>query len=75
MMVFVVNGRFVAGSRKSGVLAAADASTLSTARRLRTSATGQTINALLPVGIRTDIEDGACYNETFCDVEAVSVIL
>lgn len=42
---------------------------------LRTSATGQTINALLPVGIRTDIEDGACYNETFCDVEAVSVIL
>ena len=38
---------------------------------LRTSVTGQTINALLPVGVRTDIEDGACYNETFCDVAAV----
>jgi len=36
---------------------------------LRTSGTGQTINALLPVDIRTDIEDGACYNETFCEVE------
>ena len=38
---------------------------------LRTSVTGQTINALLPVGVRTDIGDGACYNETFCDVAAV----
>ena len=38
---------------------------------LRTSGTGQTINALLPVDIRTDIEAGACYNETFCEVEAV----
>jgi anaerobic selenocysteine-containing dehydrogenase len=38
---------------------------------LRTSGTGQTINALLPVDIRTDIERGACYNETFCEVETV----
>ncbi len=39
---------------------------------LRTSATGQTINALLSVDIRTDIEAGACYNETFCEVAAVA---
>ncbi len=37
---------------------------------LKTSPTGQTINALLNADIRTDIEDGACYNETFCEVEA-----
>ncbi|MCA8926687.1 MAG: molybdopterin oxidoreductase family protein [Alphaproteobacteria bacterium] len=36
---------------------------------LRTSPTGQTVNALLPSDVRTDIEDGACYNETFCDLE------
>lgn len=34
-----------------------------------TSATGLTANALIPAGIRTDIEDGACYNETFVDVK------
>ena len=39
---------------------------------LATSPTGQTINALLDADIRTDIEDGACYNETFCEVEVVS---
>ncbi len=39
---------------------------------LRTSGTGQTINALLPVDIRTDIEDGACYNETFCEIEGLA---
>ncbi|SPJ28007.1 molybdopterin-dependent oxidoreductase [Falsiruegeria mediterranea] len=33
-----------------------------------TSKTGLTANALIPAGIRTDIEDGACYNETFVDV-------
>ena len=36
---------------------------------LRTSATGRTVNALIPSDIRTDIERGACYNETFVDVE------
>lgn len=35
-----------------------------------TSDTGLTANALIPSDIRTDIEDGACYNETFVDVEA-----
>lgn len=38
---------------------------------LKTSKTGQTVNALIPSDIRTDIEDGACYNETFVDVSAV----
>jgi len=38
---------------------------------LRTSPTGQTVNAMLPVDVRTDIEDGACYNETFCEVEGI----
>jgi anaerobic selenocysteine-containing dehydrogenase len=32
------------------------------------SPNGQTINALIPSGLRTDIEDGACYNETFADI-------
>ncbi|MFS4580258.1 molybdopterin-dependent oxidoreductase [Phaeobacter sp. C3_T13_0] len=32
------------------------------------SATGLTVNALIPADIRTDTEDGACYNETFVDV-------
>ncbi|MCY6379913.1 molybdopterin-containing oxidoreductase family protein [Hoeflea prorocentri] len=36
---------------------------------LKTSATGNTVNALIPSHIRTDIEDGACYNETFVDIE------
>ena len=38
---------------------------------LATSPTGQTVNALIPSDIRTDIEDGACYNETFVDVARV----
>ena len=33
-----------------------------------TSETGFTVNALIPADIRTDIEDGACYHETFVDV-------
>ena len=33
-----------------------------------TSQTGLTVNALIPADIRTDIEDGACYHETFVDV-------
>ncbi|MBQ4807114.1 molybdopterin-dependent oxidoreductase [Phaeobacter sp. HS012] len=32
------------------------------------SATGLTVNALIPADIRTDTEDGACYNETFVDL-------
>ncbi len=35
---------------------------------LKTSPTGQTVNALIPANIRADIERGACYNETFVDV-------
>ena len=35
-----------------------------------TSETGFTVNALIPSDIRTDIEDGACYHETFVDVRA-----
>ena len=35
---------------------------------LSASPTGQTVNALLDADIRTDIEDGACCNEAFCDV-------
>ncbi|MGB0967696.1 MAG: molybdopterin-dependent oxidoreductase [Halocynthiibacter sp.] len=33
-----------------------------------TSETGLTVNALIPADVRTDIEDGACYHETFVDV-------
>ena len=33
-----------------------------------TSETNITANALIPSDIRTDIEDGACYNETFVEV-------
>ena len=35
---------------------------------LRASPTGQTVNALLDADVRTDIEDGACCNEAYCDV-------
>jgi len=35
---------------------------------LTTSATNQTVNALIPSDMRTDIEDGACYNETFVEI-------
>jgi len=35
---------------------------------LSTSSTGGTVNALIDADIRTDIEEGACYNETFVDV-------
>ena len=34
-----------------------------------TSETGLTVNALISADTRTDIEDGACYNETFVDVK------
>ena len=36
---------------------------------IKTSNTGQTVNALISADIKTDIMDGACYNETFVDVE------
>ena len=36
----------------------------------RSSPTGMTTNALIPTDIRTDIERGACYNETFVDIVA-----
>jgi anaerobic selenocysteine-containing dehydrogenase len=39
---------------------------------LTTSPTGQTVNALISSDIRTDIENGACYNETFVDVARVA---
>jgi len=35
---------------------------------LATSSTGQTVNALVPSDVRADIEDGACYNETFVEI-------
>ena len=35
---------------------------------LKTSNTGNTVNALISAAIRTDIEEGACYNETFVDI-------
>ncbi|MGO1120869.1 molybdopterin-dependent oxidoreductase [Rhodovibrionaceae bacterium A322] len=38
---------------------------------LNSSQTGQTVNALIPADLRTDIEDGACYHETFVEVERV----
>lgn len=38
---------------------------------LRTSRTGKTVNALIPSDLRTDIERGACYNETFVDIAAL----
>ena len=39
---------------------------------LSASPTGQTVNALLDANIRTDIEDGACCNEAFCDAVRVA---
>jgi anaerobic selenocysteine-containing dehydrogenase len=36
---------------------------------LGTSPTDQTVNALLDADIRTDILDGACYNDTFVQIE------
>jgi anaerobic selenocysteine-containing dehydrogenase len=40
---------------------------------LRSSETDQTVNALLSADIRTDILDGACYNDTFVEVERLPV--
>ena len=38
---------------------------------LSNSPSGQTVNALISADIRTDIEDGACYNETFVELRRV----
>ncbi|MEM7172092.1 MAG: molybdopterin-dependent oxidoreductase [Pseudomonadota bacterium] len=38
---------------------------------LETSSSGQTANALIPADLRTDIMDGACYNETFVELKRV----
>ena len=35
---------------------------------LNTSNTGRTVNALISADMKTDIVDGACYNETFVDI-------
>ncbi len=35
---------------------------------LKSSFTRQTVNALIPVEVRADIEEGAAYNETFVDI-------
>ena len=35
---------------------------------LASSASGQTVNALIDADMKTDIVDGACYNETFVDL-------
>ena len=35
---------------------------------LKSSASGQTVNALIDAELKTDIADGACYNETFVDL-------
>jgi anaerobic selenocysteine-containing dehydrogenase len=40
---------------------------------LRTSETGQTVNALIDADMKTDIVDGACYNETFVDLKRCQV--
>jgi anaerobic selenocysteine-containing dehydrogenase len=36
---------------------------------LKTSTTGQTFNALISADMKTDIMQGACYNDTFVDCE------
>ncbi|MGB1010113.1 MAG: molybdopterin-containing oxidoreductase family protein [Thiolinea sp.] len=38
---------------------------------LATSKSGQTVNALMSADVKTDILDGACYNDTFVAVERV----
>ena len=39
---------------------------------LSASKSGQTVNALLNADIRTDIENGACCNEAFCEVSRIN---
>ena len=38
---------------------------------LASSASGQTVNALIDAELKTDIVDGACYNETFVELRRV----
>ena len=39
---------------------------------LASSVSGQTVNALIDAELKTDIVDGACYNETFVDVRRLA---
>lgn len=39
---------------------------------LASSASGQTVNALIDAELKTDIVDGACYNETFVDLRRLA---
>jgi anaerobic selenocysteine-containing dehydrogenase len=39
---------------------------------LASSASGQTVNALIDAELKTDIVDGACYNETFVDIRRLA---
>ena len=39
---------------------------------LASSSSGQTVNALIDAELKTDIVDGACYNETFVDVRLLA---
>jgi anaerobic selenocysteine-containing dehydrogenase len=39
---------------------------------LGTSDSGRTVNALIDADLRTDIFDGACYNETFVDIRPLA---
>ena len=39
---------------------------------LRSSETGQTVNALIDADMKTDIVDGACYHETFVDLQKLA---
>ncbi len=38
---------------------------------LHSSQTGRTVNALISSNLKTDIVDGACYNETFVDISKI----
>ncbi len=38
---------------------------------LASSATGQTVNALISADLKTDIAEGACYNDTWVDLRAI----
>lgn len=39
---------------------------------LRSSTTGRTVNSLISADAKTDIMDGACYNDTFVDIAPVN---
>ena len=41
---------------------------------LRTSQTGQTVNSLISADLKADIVGGACYNETFVEIQSVDPV-